>query len=76
MTCVKKIILTVFLSICTASIAYAVNSGLFFVSNDTDHTVTIGVGNFFPTKYTISPHNSTSVYVSSDNQNIHIYSVS
>lgn len=43
--------------------------------NDTEKTVTISVGNFFPTKYTIQPKSSKVIFVSSDNQNIHIVEV-
>ena len=47
-------------------------SGSFIAYNDTDHTVTIRVGNFIPTEYKISPHSSELIFVSTDNQNIHI----
>jgi hypothetical protein len=56
----------------TAAVAY---SGSFKASNDTDRTVEIRVGNFFPTPYTISPHSSRWVTVSTDNQNISISSI-
>lgn len=46
--------------------------GYFTAYNDTNKTVTIGVGNYFPTPYKISPHSSAWVSVSSNNQNIHI----
>jgi hypothetical protein len=48
------------------------DGGFFFAFNDTSNPVTIAVGNFFPTEYVIKPHDSRTVWVSSDNQNIHI----
>lgn len=52
-----------------------VQNGFFYAYNDTDKEVVISVGNFFPTPYTIGPHKSTFVHVSTDNQNIHIVSL-
>jgi len=51
-------------------------SGYFIAYNDTDRTVEIGVGNVFPTSYTIAPHSNKWVVVSTDNQNIHINKIS
>ena len=51
-------------------------TGSFFAYNDTDHTVTIKVGNFIPTSYKITPHGSELIFVSTNNQNIHISEVS
>ena len=48
------------------------NGGYFFAYNNTDYLVTIGVGDFFPTKYVIEPHDRRFVFVSTNNQNIHI----
>lgn len=48
------------------------SGGWFTVYNETDYIVSIAVGNFIPTPYTISPHNSKWVSVSTDNQDIHI----
>jgi hypothetical protein len=53
-----------------------VHTGLFKAKNSTDHTVTIRVGNFIPTSYTLAPHSSEMITVSSDNQNIEISNVS
>lgn len=55
--------------------AMASSSGFFQAFNDTDHTVTIGVGNIFPTEYKIPPHDWKAVIVSTDNQNIHIKNI-
>lgn len=46
--------------------------GFFFAINETDHRVTIGVGNFWPTLYVLEPHNQKVVWVSTDNQDIRI----
>ncbi|WP_367607417.1 hypothetical protein [Legionella sp. W05-934-2] len=48
------------------------SGGYFFAYNDTNHPVTITVGNFFPTKYAIKPHGRKMVWVSTDNQDIHV----
>lgn len=48
------------------------DGGYFFAYNDTDRLVTIAVGNFWPTAYEIKPHDWKIVFVSTDNQNIHI----
>lgn len=50
-------------------------SGSFIAYNDTSAFVEIKVGNFFPTPYTISPHSSRWIFVSTDNQNIKISKV-
>ncbi len=52
------------------------NSGFFIASNSTNHTVTIKVGNLMPTRYTISPHSSKTIIVSTNNQNIEISDIS
>ena len=54
------------------SVSTQLNSGYFFAFNDTDRPVTIAVGNFLPIEYNIAPHDWLTVFVSSDNQNIHI----
>ena len=48
------------------------SGGSFVAYNDTGYIVNIKVGNFFPTPYTIYPHSSRWVFVSTDNQNITI----
>jgi hypothetical protein len=48
------------------------DGGYFFAINNTDRAVVVGVGNFFPTEYVINPHDWRAVFVSTDNQNIHI----
>jgi hypothetical protein len=60
-----------------AKASTALSGGFFIAYNDTNALVTLGVGNFFPDSYlyTIYPHNSRTIYVSSDNQNIHIKEV-
>lgn len=58
-----------------AKIALNSDGGYFFAYNHTDQVVTIGVGNFFPTEYTIQPHDWRTVFVSTDNQNIHIQKI-
>lgn len=52
-------------------------AGTFTAYNDTDKEVTIEVGDFFSSwyRYTIGPHDSKRVWVSTDNQNIHIKSI-
>lgn len=47
-------------------------SGYFNVYNYTGHLVQFSVGNFFPTPYTVYPHDSTWVSVSTDNQDFRI----
>lgn len=51
-------------------------SGYFNITNNTDKVVKVGVGNWFPTQYTVGPHATVPVYVSTDNQNIQINGVS
>lgn len=51
-----------------------VGDGLQVISNKSDKTVTIALGDFFPTPYTLAPGQSTWVHVSSDRQAITIYS--
>ncbi|HLD16745.1 MAG TPA: hypothetical protein VJB02_03420 [Coxiellaceae bacterium] len=55
--------------------AQSAQVGDFIIYNDTNRVVTISVGNFFPTPYTIRPHGSRYVTVSTNNQNIHIETV-
>lgn len=45
---------------------------LFFAYNDTHRPVLIAVGDFWPTEYYIEPYNWRAVFVSTDNQDIHI----
>jgi hypothetical protein len=45
-------------------------SGFFTFKNETDKNITIKVGDFFPTEYTIDAHSSNRIFVSTDNQNI------
>ena len=52
------------------------SSGYFVASNKTDRSVTIRVGNFIPSSYTLAPHSSKTVIVSSSNQNIEISEIS
>lgn len=73
---IKTILSALLLAVCTISTANATKSGYFNVYNETSKTISIGVGDFFPTKYTIKPHGSVGVAVSTDNQAIRIYSVS
>ncbi|MHB1946688.1 MAG: hypothetical protein ACYCQI_01065 [Gammaproteobacteria bacterium] len=49
--------------------------GYFTAYNRTDREVTIAVGNWFPTEYTIGPRNSRNIAVSTDNQNIQIIGI-
>lgn len=51
------------------------NGGSFIIYNNTFRAVEIGVGNFFPTPYTIYPHSARWVFVSTDNQNISINNI-
>lgn len=53
-----------------------VKSGYFNITNNTDKVVKVGVGNWFPTQYTVGPHATVPVFVSTDNQNIQINGVS
>lgn len=46
--------------------------GYFYAYNDTKHTITLEVGNFFPIPYTIGPNSYQTIFVSTNNQNIHI----
>ena len=52
-----------------------IKSGFFYLTNNTNRMVTVSVGNFFPTPYTLGAYGIASVYVSTDNQNIYIDSV-
>lgn len=63
-------------ALCASAANPKKSGGFFFAYNDTDRSVTIGVGNFFPSEYTIDPHSYRTVFVSTDNQNIHIKSIS
>lgn len=47
-------------------------SGIFFAYNETDKTVTIAVGDFFPSQYVVEPHSYRTIFVSTNNQNISI----
>lgn len=59
--------------LCTHSaIAKTKAGGWFQAFNDTDRAITITVGNYFPTSYTIDAHSSHIIWVTTDNQNIHI----
>lgn len=56
-------------------VASNAEGGLFYAFNDTDKLVTVAVGNFWPTDYEIKPHDWRAVFVSTDNQNIHVKSI-
>lgn len=49
--------------------------GYFTAYNKTNKDVTIAVGNWFPTEYTIRAGDSRSIAVSTDNQDIHILGI-
>lgn len=51
------------------------NSGIQYIVNKTDRTVTVAIGDFVPTPYTLAPGESTVAYVSSDRQTITIRAV-
>lgn len=46
--------------------------GYFYVTNETSKTVSIAVGNYFPTPYTIGPNTWKTIWVSSCNQDMYI----
>lgn len=48
------------------------DSGIQYIINQTDRTVTVALGDFFPTPYTLGPGDSTIAYVSTDRQTITI----
>jgi hypothetical protein len=52
--------------------ASASDGGFFYVYNKTNHLITFAVGNIWPSEYVVKPNNWKTVFVSSDNQNIHI----
>ena len=62
-------------SLLAAEDSASLKSGLQFIRNDTNKTVTIALGNFSPTSYTLAPGQVTTAYVSSDRQNIIIRDV-
>lgn len=60
-----------------ATQAVSANSdwGFFYAYNNTEHVVTMGVGNFFPTPYVIQPNSWRFVTVSTNNQDIRITNI-
>ncbi|MDR3476729.1 MAG: hypothetical protein P4M14_01695 [Gammaproteobacteria bacterium] len=50
----------------------ATHGGTFVATNQTDKTIQIEVGDFFPTTYTLDPFSNRWVYVSTNNQSITI----
>ncbi len=51
------------------------NGGMQFIKNDSNRTVVIALGDFFPTPYTLAPGSSTIAYVSTNRQKITIMAV-
>jgi hypothetical protein len=51
------------------------NSGIQYIVNHSDRTVTVAIGDFVPTPYTLAPGEATVAYVSSDRQTITIRTV-
>lgn len=58
-----------------AAESQGLKSGLQVLSNKTDKTVTIEIGDFLPSRYTLAPGQSTIAYVSTDGQTITIRAV-
>ena len=74
----KKLLFFIALSfVSNLAIAEQVKAGIgtFVLTNKTNKKITVGVGNYFPTSYTVDPGGYRVVTVSTNNQSIQIEKV-